>query len=109
MSDELLQLVHHVIVDHVTLVLFHLLGLAIVNAEQVIAEGGNHEELLHHAVHVADADQVAQADVLLRRVWRIGRRRVAPRVGFLDGDDEGQELSIDELLHQSSAVLDQLV
>ena len=64
-SDELLQLVHHVVIDHFALVLLHLLLLAVVDAEQVVAESWHHEELLHHAVHVADATEVAQTDVFL--------------------------------------------
>jgi len=55
MCDELLQLMHHIVIDFLTLVLLQILRLAIIHAQQVVAEGGHHEELLHHTVHVADA------------------------------------------------------
>ena len=58
-SDKLLQLVHHVVVDLVAPVLLHVKFFAIINTHQVVAEGGHHKELLHHRVHVADAAQVS--------------------------------------------------
>ena len=104
-----MELVHHIVVDHVALVLLHLFRLSVVHTEQIVAEGWDHEELLHHAVHVADATKVAQANVLLCALSRVGLRSVAPGIGLLDGDDERHELSVEELLHEGGAVLDELV
>lgn len=59
MSDQLLSLMHHVVIDCLTLVFFELFIFTVIDAHQVVSEGGNHEELLHHAVHVADAAKVA--------------------------------------------------
>ena len=56
---------HHVVIDLLTLVLLDFLSLAIINAEQIITEGRNHEELLHHTIHVANAPQVAQTHIFL--------------------------------------------
>ena len=92
-SDQLLHLVHHVVVNLLILVLFDLLGLAVIDAEQVVAEGGDHEELLHHAIHVADAAQIAQADVLLIAL-RLDLRNVVPRLGLLDGRDERRQVLV---------------
>ena len=36
----------------------HVLFLFIVDHQDSIPEGGNHEELLHHRVHVADVTQI---------------------------------------------------
>jgi hypothetical protein len=38
---------------------------SVIDAEQVVAEAGNGEELLEHGVHVANAAQVAKANALL--------------------------------------------
>ena len=65
MGNQRLKLVQHVVINHVALVFLDLFRLAVINAHQVVTEGRHHEELLHHAVHVADAAQVAQAHVLL--------------------------------------------
>ena len=48
MSDQLLELVHHVVIDLVTPVLLQVLFFAIINTHQVVSEGWHHEELLHH-------------------------------------------------------------
>ena len=64
-GEQTLKLVKHVVVDCLVTIVFELFFYTVVNAEQVVAECGNHEELLHHAVHVADAAQVAKADALL--------------------------------------------
>ena len=79
---------HHVVVDLLALVLIELLFLAIIDAEEVVSEGRCHEELLHHAVHVADAAQVSEAAVLLVLGGRLCSRRVVPALGLLDGLDE---------------------
>ena len=107
-SNQFLHLVHHVIINLFALVVFQVFWLAVVNAEQVVAEGRDHEELLHHAIHVADAAQIAQADVLLVAL-RLDLRNVAPRLRLLDGRDERRQLLIQERLHQGRAILDQLV
>lgn len=87
MSHQSLQLVHHVVVDHLVLVLLHFFGLTIIHAQQVVAEGRHHEELLHHAIHVADAAQVAQADVPLSALARLGD--VRPASWLLNRRDQG--------------------
>ena len=55
----------HVVIDFFALVIFQLLRLTIIDCKQVVAEGGDHEELLHHGVHVADAAEVSESDILL--------------------------------------------
>jgi hypothetical protein len=56
---------HHVVIDALALVLLVFLCHAIVNAEQVVSEGRDHEELLHHTVHVADAAEVTETTIPL--------------------------------------------
>ena len=58
----------HIIIDLITLVLFDIFGESVVDAKQVVSEGWHHEELLKHAVHVADAAEVAKAAVLLAAI-----------------------------------------
>ena len=108
MSDQLLHLVHHVVVNLLILVLFDLLGLAVIDAEQVVAEGGDHEELLHHTVHVADAAQVAQAYILLIAL-RGNLRNIAESLWLLNCHNEGDKIGIEERLHEVRAALDQLM
>ena len=86
-----------------TFVLYKILWFAVINAKQVVPESRNHEELLHHGIHVADAAQVAQTDVLL--VPLLGRLGlIAPRLRLLNCLNQGQELSLKEALHKISAV-----
>lgn len=92
-SNQFLHLVHHVIIHLFALVVFQVFWLPVVNAEQVVAEGRDHEELLHHAVHVADAAQIAQADVLLVAL-RLDLRNVVPSLGLLDGRDERRQMLV---------------
>lgn len=101
---------HHVIIDLITLVLCHFEVLTVIDAEKIVAEGGRHEELLHHRVHVADAAEVNHADVLLLRRGVGGRcRLIIPRLRLLDGSDKGLKVLSKELLHQSTTVLDKLM
>jgi hypothetical protein len=58
MSEQSLQLVQHVVINLLSFVFLDLLWLAVVYTEQVVPKRRNHEELLHHRVHVADAPQV---------------------------------------------------
>jgi hypothetical protein len=51
---QLLHLMNHVIIDFLSLLVSQLLGDAILDREEVVAEGWDHEELLHHRVHVAN-------------------------------------------------------
>ena len=103
MSHQLLHLVHHVVIDFFTFVLYQILWFAVINAKQVVPESRNHEELLHHGIHVADAAQVAQTDVLL--VPLLGRLGlIAPSLRLLNCLNQGQELSLKEALHKISAV-----
>jgi hypothetical protein len=55
----------HVVINVKSLILLDVLLGMVVNAEQVVSEGRDHEELLEHRVHVADAPQVPQTHVLL--------------------------------------------
>ena len=70
-GNQFLHLMQHVIVVHVSFVLLHIWRLSIIYAKQVVAEVWNHVELLHHAVHVADATEIFQPDVLLVRNFYI--------------------------------------
>jgi len=58
-SDEFLHLMHHVVVNLLTFVFLEIFCFTVINTEQIVPEGGDHEELLHHRVHVADAAHVA--------------------------------------------------
>lgn len=66
-----------VIVNLLTLEGFLVGRKPIFNAEQVVSESWNGEELLEHRVHVADAAKVSQADPYLSTSRR-RRRRVVP-------------------------------
>lgn len=65
MGNQLLKLVHHVVIDLLSFVFSQLFWLAVINTEQVVAECRHHKELLHHTVHVADAAKVDETTVLL--------------------------------------------
>ena len=104
MCEKYLHLVKHVVINVFSLILDDLFGLSVINAEQVVPQRGNHEELLHHGVHVADASQVAQTHVLLKP-FLSGLRLIAPSFGLLNCLNQWQELSVKESLHKSSAIL----
>lgn len=55
----------NIVINSFALVLLKIFRLAIINGEKIVAEGGNHEELLHHCIHVADAAEVFQSNILL--------------------------------------------
>ena len=68
--NQFLSLIQHVVYDHLTLdqrLLGCLEGWLLFNAEQIVAEGWDHEELLEDAIHVADVLQVHKTDILLIR------------------------------------------
>ncbi len=56
---------HHVVIDLFPFVFCQLLRLAVIDAEQVVAECWHHKELLHHTIHVADAAEIDETAVLL--------------------------------------------
>ena len=96
-TDQLLHLVHHVVINFFTLVIYKILWSAVINGKQVLPEGSNHEEFLHHGIHVADAAQVAQTDVLLVPLLsRLGL--VAPILRLLNCLNQGQELSLSRVV-----------
>lgn len=55
MSNESLKLMEKVVVENFAFVLLIIFNYIIVHAEDIVAEGRRHKELLHHAVHVAYA------------------------------------------------------
>jgi len=59
MRNQLLHLMHHIVINFFALIFLDLFLLAIIDAHQIVSEGWDHEELLHHTVHVADAAEVA--------------------------------------------------
>ena len=96
---------HHVVIDALALVLLVFFFHAVIDTEQVVSKGRNHEELLHHAVHVANAAKVSETDILL--VSLLGSLgHVVPVLRLLDGLDEWYKLSLEEALHESCTVLD---
>lgn len=89
-SGQFLKLVHHVVIDLITLVVDYICWLAIIDTEKIVAEGGSHEELLHHGVHVADAAEVNETNIfLLGGRVRGCRRLIIPRLRLLDRSDQG--------------------
>ena len=106
MCNQVLTLVHHIVVNSLAFVLFHVGWLSVVNAEQVVAEGWNHEELLHHAIHVANAAQITQSNVLLISLSGDLWWHIAPKLGLLNCLDKWGQLLVQECLHQSCTVLD---
>ena len=65
MCNQSLHLMKHVIINLVSLILNKLFTLSIVNTQQVVPEGRNHEELLHHRVHVTNAAQISETHIQL--------------------------------------------
>jgi hypothetical protein len=65
MSNQSLELMQHVVIKHFALVLLVVFGDSIVHAQDVVAEGWSHEELLHHRVHIANAPKIFETDILL--------------------------------------------
>ena len=93
----------HVVVNDSTFILSQLLSLAVLYAEQVVPERWDHEELLHHAIHVADAAEIAQANIILTAAFSslFRRRCVVPHTWLLDSVEHGDEHLSEEALHQS--------
>ena len=87
MRDQLLHLVHHAVVNLLTLVLFDILSLAVIDAHQVIPQSWDHKELLHHTVHVTDATEVAKTDILLV-AFRLNLWHIIPVLGLLDSQNQ---------------------
>ena len=106
-SNQALQLVKHVIVKYFALVLLVVFSDAIIHAEDVVAEGRCHEELLHHTVHVANATKVPESDVLLESSILSGRL-VVPLVWILDLFEKRSKLLFHKLVHQYWTLFDQL-
>ena len=65
MSEQTLKLMQHVVVESVVTVGLHFFSDVVIHSQQVVSQCWDHEELLHHAVHVADAAQVTQTNVFL--------------------------------------------
>ena len=85
MSNQLLQLMEHVIIDCLLSVFLQLFFLAIIDTEKVIAQGWDHEELLHHGVHVADAAKILETNIGLGPLKRVSTRRcIKPCLRLLD-------------------------
>ena len=68
----------HIIINHFVFVLHEILRDAIIDAKQIVAKAWDHEELLHHAVHVANATEVSEADELLQAILSATRPLVLP-------------------------------
>jgi len=100
--------VKHIVINVFSLILDDLFGLSVINAEQVVPQRGNHEELLHHGVHVADAAQVAQTHVLLRTTFTSLLRRwlIAPYLRLLDRRKHWHQNFLEEFLHHEAALFD---
>ena len=88
MSYESLELMKEVVVKDFSFVLLVVFNDPIVDTENIVAEGRRHKELLHHAVHIADAPEVSQTYVLLKRCALAGWL-VVPLVGLLDHLEKG--------------------
>ena len=100
----------HIVIYIPSLVLDDLWILAILDAEKVVAEGRDHEELLHHTVHVADAAKVAKAYILLEAVlatflrWRL----VGPASRLINSVQHWQQDLAKEAFHQLATLSDEL-
>ena len=75
-TKHALELVQYVIVNHLCLVLYHVLRSVIVSLQHLVSERRDHEELLDHGVHVTNAAQVAEANESARASVRC--RNVVP-------------------------------
>ena len=109
MRHQLLHLMHHVVIDYLSLEVNELLGNTIFHRERVVAEGWDHEELLHHHVHTADAAQVLQASLLLSAFHGIAGRCVIPPIMSLDQSHEWEYALFQENIHKKRALLNQVV
>ena len=100
MSEKLLHLVEHVVVDLLALVLDQLFLLAILNAQKIVSESWNHKELLHHGVHVANASQISQTNILLSSTltsflaWWL----IVPHFGLIDLVEHWHQNCLQEVL-----------
>jgi hypothetical protein len=109
MSHQLLNLMEHVVIDLFISILFNVLFLSIVHTEQIVSKVWNHEELLHHRVHVANAAKVLQSNILLRPLKAASARwHIEPALGSLDGLNQWKQILIQESVHKEAAILDQL-
>ena len=89
----------HVIIVELATVLSHFGLNAIVDTQQVIPEGRDHKELLHHTVHVAYAAEIPDPNVCLHPLALRTGRGVVPLVWLFDRVHEGFELVLEEALH----------
>ena len=62
-AEHALELVQHVVVHHALILFDQIWLLQVVCGHDCVAEGGGHEELLQHRIHLAYAAQIADAGV----------------------------------------------
>ena len=85
MSDEFLHLMQHVVIDHFVFMLNQLFLNAIVNGKEIVSELWYHEDLLHHAVHVADAAEIPETHISLRSLTHLTSSRfITPILWLFD-------------------------
>jgi hypothetical protein len=99
MGKHLLKLVEGVVIDLLAFVLLDVLGHAVVDGEQLIAEGGHVEELLEDGVHVTDTAEISQADKALGALTLRGRN-IVPLILFLELLGEFDEAVLKEGKHE---------
>ena len=98
MGHESLQLVEHVVIDCLApFVLDEVLLFSIISTEHIVPEARNHEELLEHTVHVADAAEVPETDVWLVSFCQVWWGK-SPLCWLFDRGNHWSELLEKELL-----------
>ena len=100
-GDQSLQLMKHVIVDLLFFVRHNIRWLIVVHGQHVVSEAWHHEELLQHAVHVADATQILESNVGLLTSTGAGWL-IVPGVWSFDRFNEWFELLFEESPHRKA-------
>ena len=83
----------HVVINFLVFEFLEVRSDSIINAQHVVSEAGDHEELLKHTVHVADAAQILESYVGLR-TFILTRWLVVPLFRSFDIVNEGTKLFV---------------
>ena len=74
----------HVVIDHFVFMLYHLRFNTVVDGKEVVPELWYQEELLHHAVHVADATEIPETHIGLGSLRLTSRGSIVPILWLFD-------------------------
>jgi len=89
-----------IIIYLVTSIVLHVGRHLVIYAHQIVPKRRDHEELLHHTVHITDTSQVDKPDIFLASVATVRTGwLIFPPFGLFDQCHERNQLVINKLFH----------